>query len=127
MTETKPPMDPHTSEASAKQLDLARAQGDAYGCALARMTREVAHDGGEQQAGHFAIGYAVEEAEGMYEWRDGQLAWRAPSGGDDVHLEVAVRDSGDGRFVPGATVRATLVDADGHETGPVDLPLLCTR
>ena len=24
------------------------------------------------------MGYAVEEAEGMYEWRDGELVWHAP-------------------------------------------------
>jgi hypothetical protein len=40
------------------------------------MTTEVAGDGGEQEAGHYRIGYAVEEAEGMYEWVDGGLVWR---------------------------------------------------
>ncbi len=66
-------MDPNTSEATREQLDFARAQGDAYGRALAYMTGTVAHDGGEQRAGDYLIGYAVEEAEGMYEWADGAL------------------------------------------------------
>lgn len=66
-------MDPNTSEATQKQLDVAREQGEAYGHALAYMTGEVAHDGGEQEAGHYRIGYAVEEAEGMYERSDGEL------------------------------------------------------
>jgi hypothetical protein len=35
------------------------------------MTGEVAHDGGEQEAGHYRIGYALEEAERMYEWTGG--------------------------------------------------------
>jgi hypothetical protein len=69
-----PPMEPNTSEATEKQLDLAREQGAAYGRALTHMTTEVAHDGGEQDAGHYRIGYAPEEAEGMYEWTDGELA-----------------------------------------------------
>lgn len=43
-----PPMEPATSEASAPQLDLARAQGEAYGRALRHMTDEVAQDGGER-------------------------------------------------------------------------------
>lgn len=62
-----PPMDPNTSEATAKQLDLARAQGEAYGNALTYMTGTVADDGGEQRAGDYLVGYAVEKAEGMYE------------------------------------------------------------
>ena len=118
-----PPMDPSTSEATAKQLDLAREQGDAYGRALTHMTTEVAHDGGEQAAGHYRIGYAVEEAEGMYEWTDGALEWRDP-GESNVHVEVSVRDAGDGRFVPGVKVLATLVDPHGDDVGTHEQPLL---
>ena len=123
MTEHKPPMDPNTSEADARQLELARKQGDAYGAALRHMTGEVAHDGGEQEAGHYRIGYAIEEAEGMYEWRDGELVWREP-GEDNLHVEVAVRDAADGRFVPSVKVTATLVDPDGNEVGTHEHPLL---
>jgi hypothetical protein len=117
-------MDPDTSEATKRQLDLAREQGDAYGRALEHMTGDVAHDGGEQEAGHFLVGYAVEEAEGMYEWTDGGLVWRDPAEGENLHLEVAVRDASDGRFVPGVKVTATLSDPDGDEVGPHELPLL---
>jgi uncharacterized protein involved in high-affinity Fe2+ transport len=35
-----------------------------------------------------------------------------------------VRDAGDGRFVPGVRVCATLVDADGNEVGTHEQPLL---
>ena len=63
---SRPPMEPNTSEATKRQLELAREQGEAYGRALAHMTGEVAHDGGEQEAGHYRIGYAIEEAEGMH-------------------------------------------------------------
>lgn len=118
-----PPMEPDTSEASARQLELAREQGEAYGRALEHMTNEVAHDGGEQEAGHCRVGYAVEEAEGMYEWADGELVWRDPDG-ENVHVEVSVRDAGDGRFVPGVHVLATLIDPDGEEVGTHEQPLL---
>lgn len=118
-----PPMDPNTSEATAEQLDFARAQGNAYGRTLAYMTGTVAHDGGEQRAGDYLIGYAVEEAEGMYEWADGALVWRGP-GDDNLHVEVAVRDAGDGRFVPGVRVLATLIDPQGQELGTHEQPLL---
>lgn len=56
----EPPMDPNTSEATAEQLDFARAQGEAYGRALKYMTDEVAQDGGQQRTGDYLIGYADE-------------------------------------------------------------------
>ncbi len=123
MPHDDPPMDPHTDEASAEQLDAARAQGLAYGRALAMMTEVVADDGGERRAGQYLVGYAVEEAEGMYEWRDGELVWHEPQD-ENVHLEISVRDAGDGRFVPCARVIATLRHADGTEVGTHEQPLL---
>lgn len=123
MPKKRPPMDPSTSEATKHQLDLARAQGDAYGAALTHMTGEVAHDGGEKRAGDYLVGYAVEEAEGMYAWVDGSLQWRGP-GDDNAHVEVSVRDAGDGRFVPCLKVEVTLTAADGTVIGPHDQPML---
>jgi Fe2+ transport protein len=119
----RPPMDPDTSEADATQLDLARAEGEAYGRSLDHMVGHVAHGGGVREAGEYLVGYAVEEAEGMYEWRDGELAWHGP-GDDNVHVEIAVRDASDGRFVPCLTVHVTLVDPDGNEVGTHEQPLL---
>ena len=121
--DTKPPMDPDTSEADRTQLELARAQGEAYGRALEHMVRHVAHDGGMTEAGHYVVGYAIEEAEGMYEWTGDGLEWRDPDA-ENVHLEVSVRDRGDGRFVPAVGVTATLAAPDGTEAGPFELPLL---
>lgn len=118
-----PPMEADTSEASERQLAFAREQGDAYGRALVHMTEEVAHDGGEQLAGEYRVGYAVEEAEGMYHWSDGELTWQGP-GDDNAHIEVSVRDAGDGRFVPGVRVTVTIVDPDGTEIGTHEHPLL---
>ncbi|MEA2188098.1 MAG: hypothetical protein QOK16_3109, partial [Solirubrobacteraceae bacterium] len=62
-TKNPPPMDPSSSEADAKQLELARKQGEAYREALEYMAEEVAHDGGMQPKDQYLIGYAVEEAE----------------------------------------------------------------
>ena len=118
-----PPMDPDTSEATARQLELARAQGEAYGRALEHMTGQVASDGGELPAGEYLVGYAVEEAEGMYHLVDGELTWHDP-GDANAHLEVSVRDAADGRFVPGLRVTATLVDPSGKEVGTHEQPML---
>jgi len=118
-----PPMDPRTSEASDQQLKLAREQGDAYGRALEHMTTVVADDGGEQVQGHYRIGYAIEKAEGMYAWQDGELIWHAPED-ENVHVEVSVRDAADGRFIPAVRVTATLVDPDSNDVGTHEQPLL---
>ncbi|HET8757525.1 MAG TPA: iron transporter [Solirubrobacteraceae bacterium] len=116
-------MDPNTSEATAHQLDLACVQGEAYGRALEHMVQDVAADGGEQVAGHYLVGFAVEEAEGMYVSDGGRLTWREP-GDDNLHLEITVRDAADGRFVPAVTVHATLIGPSGEEIGPFEQPLI---
>lgn len=121
--DARPPMDPSSDEADERQLALAREQGDAYGRALAHMTDEVAEDGGAARAGEYVVGYAVEEAEGMYAWQDDDLVWQEP-GDENVHLEVAVRDGADGRFVPGLDVTATLVAPSGERLEPRRLPFL---
>ena len=118
-----PPMDPNTDEADAKQLDLARQQGESYRRALEHMANDVAEDGGMQAAGEYLVAYAVEEAEGMYEWQGSELVWREPDG-ENLHVEIAVCDAADGRFVPGLKVTGTLVDPDGNEVGSHEHPLL---
>lgn len=109
--------------ASSAQPSAAWEQGDAYGRALALMTATIAHDGGEQQAGDYLIGYAVAGAEGIYDWVDGQLAWHEPVD-ENLHLKIGVRDADDGRFVPGLRVLATLIDPDGMEIGTHEQPLM---
>ena len=121
-SDSKPPMR-SSDEATDEQLRLARAQGDALANALRHMTEKEADDGGEQPAGDYLVGYAVEEAEGMYVMRDGRLEWQNPEE-ENLHLEVSVRDRADGRFVPGLTVTATLIDGDGKEVGSHRQPFL---
>lgn len=87
------------------------------------MVERVAHGGAEQRVGEYLIGYAVEDAEGMYMLRDGSLEWVEPEE-ENCHLEVTVRDGGDGRFVPGLTVVATLVDEGGTRVGTHEQPML---
>lgn len=121
--EQHPPMDPDTSEATRRQLDLAIEQGRAYRTALEYMANDVAKDGGMRAAGDYLIGYAVEDAEGMYSFDDGTLTWHNPRR-ENVHVEIAVCDGSDGRFVPGVAVTATLVTPHGDELGPHDQVLV---
>lgn len=117
-----PPMQP-SDEANQDQLDLARWQGEAFERALDTMIMDVAR-GEELRAGDYLIGYAVEEAEGLYCMRDGRLQWEEPPSDATTHLEVVVRDGADGRFLPGLTVTATLLDASGREIGTHQQPFL---
>ncbi|WP_137287147.1 iron transporter [Halorussus salinisoli] len=113
-----------SDEVDQTQLDLAEKAGDAYREALDYMANEVAHTGDKQETGDYLVGFAQEEAEGMYVLKDeGQFEFVEP---DDAncHLEVAVCDADDGRFVPGCTVIATLTGEDGERVGPTRLPLL---
>ena len=126
MADDKRPSMKPSDEASRTGLFLARAQGAAYGTALKHMTAIVADDGGEKKEGEYLIGYAVEKAEGMYHRREGALHWTEPTS-ENVHLEVAVRDAADGRFLPGVKVTATLFDEKGWTSGPVELPFFGTR
>ena len=110
-----------SDEATAAQLGLARKQGDAFGRALQAMSEMDSH-GRLRRVGDYLIGYAVEEAEGMYVPDGDGLRWSEPQR-ENTHLEVVVRDADDGRFVPGLTVHATLLDG-GKEMASHELPFL---
>ncbi len=121
-TAHKPPM-VSSDEANERQLEMARAQGEAYQHALNHMATKEAHDGGEQPAGDYIVAYAVESAEGMYALNDGKLEWQAPTS-ENVHVEVSVRDAADNRFIPGLNVFATLIDPDGNTIATHQQPFL---
>lgn len=112
-----------SDEGDRKGLELGRAQGDALTRTLRHMTDEIAHDGGEVQSGEYLIAYAVEEAEGMWVPAEGDLEWKEPED-ENAHIEIAIRDAADGRLIPGLKVEATVVDGDGKEIGPHEMPLL---
>ena len=117
-----PPMR-SSEEATQEQLKLAKAQGEAMQQALEHMIQKEADDGAEKRAGDYLVGYAVEEAEGMYHLHAGELQWHEPEE-ENVHVEVSVRDGADGRFVPGLTVYATLIDRAGRKVGTHQQPFL---
>lgn len=111
-----------SDEATAEQLKLAKAQGEAFAKALRHMTQQEAH-GAEVAAGDYFVGYAVEHAEGMYHLVDGKLEWHEPED-ENAHIEVSVRDGADGRFVPGLRITCTVIDSGGNEIGTHEQPFL---
>jgi hypothetical protein len=121
-TATMPPMR-QSEEAKPETLDMARKQGEAYMQALKHMAEQEAHDGGMTHAGHYVVAYAVEKAEGMWEPQDATLQWQKP-GEANVHIEVAVADAADHRFVPHLDVTVTLTDEQGNEIGTERQPFV---
>ena len=92
MTEKKAPPDQlkTSDETSAAEWPIAKAEGKAYGAALAYLSTAEAHSSGEQQVGDYIIAYAVEDAEGLYHMRDGRLAWDRD--GSRNHVAAARED-----------------------------------
>ncbi|MER7455976.1 iron transporter [Micromonospora sp. NPDC126480] len=110
-----------SNEATREQLDVARNQGNAYHQAMQAMAKEEgAHTA---QAGDYLIGFVNEETEGMYALDGDTLVWREAAEDANVHLEVAVADAADGRFVPGLAVHLEL-SRDGTPVLATDLPFL---
>ncbi|OLR93623.1 iron transporter [Actinokineospora bangkokensis] len=110
---TTPPRTPPMSasnEADPDQLQVAREQGEAYHRALNAMLEE--SGGVVERAGEYTVVLVQEGAEGMYGLHDGELVWHEAAEGANGHLEVAVADAADGRFVPGLEVTATVLRGD---------------
>jgi hypothetical protein len=113
-----------SDEAEKDQLKLAKKQGKAYQQTLKNMTDKEAADGGTKQADDYLVGYAVEEAEGMYYWnKEGYLVWHNPDK-ENAHVEITVTDKRDGRFIPYLDVSVSLRSSDGQEIGTHEQPFM---
>ena len=122
-TRIQTPSEEVSNEADSRQLELAKGQGAAAANALRYLAHEVADSGEDQRAGEYVVTYALENAEGLYHLRNGELEWVEPDR-ENLHVEVAVRDGADGRIVPGLRVLVTLIDSQGREIGTHEHPLL---
>jgi hypothetical protein len=112
-----------SSESSRPEIELAKAEGVAYGTALKYLTSMEASDSGEREIGDYVVGYAIEEAEGLYQMTQGKLQWMEPTA-YNCHIEVVVRNASDGRFLPGLQVHAKLLDNTGTKLANLVLPFL---
>lgn len=112
-----------SDEADERQIELANAAGDTYLEAADYMIEEVAQTGDRTREGDFVVGFAFEEAEGMYRLSQGDLEWQPPTDAENGHLEVLVASTADGRFVPHLNVRAQFHGED-EVVGPVELPFV---
>ncbi len=102
-------------EVDEHQLEIAEMEGDAYREALRYMIEEVAHTGRVVEVEDYVVGFAQEEAEGLYRFEDGELVWREPDESMNAHFEVAVLDRDDRRFIPYLEVTMTVVPEEGEK------------
>ena len=113
-----------SEEVDERHIDLARHEGEAYQRAAKYMIEEVAETGAMTEVGDYVVGFAQENAEGLYRMVDGDLQWERPAEDENCHLEVVVADAASGRFLPEMHPRATLTHEDGTEIGPMDVPFV---
>lgn len=76
-----------SEEVDDRQLELARRAGDAYLDALDDTIEEVADVGRTREVADYVVGFAAEEAEGLYVPSDGDPEWREPDD-ENCHVEV---------------------------------------
>jgi hypothetical protein len=111
-----------SQEATADELAIAQAEGKAYGQALAAMQAKAKNQ--TQWIGDYQVIVLAEKAEGLWVPTDNGLTWTEPDK-SNAHLEVSVRDAGDGRFVPGLSITASLTPASGGQAlGPQTVPFV---
>lgn len=108
-----PPAKP-SDEADKNQLKMAAEEGRHYLKSLDYMASEVADTGGKIAAGDYIVAFAQERAEGMYHLKDGKLEWIEAPSDMNCHMEIAVADATDNRFIPYLDIDCTL-SKDGKE------------
>ncbi|MBO0902817.1 iron transporter [Jiella sonneratiae] len=109
----QPPARP-SDEADRNQLDMAKAEGEKYLASLDYMATKVADAGGKTRAGDYIVAFAQERAEGMYHLKGGALEWVEAPETMNCHMEIAVADAADGRFVPYLDIDCVL-SKDGRD------------
>lgn len=100
-------------EVDEHQLEIAEMEGEAYREAARYMIENVTGAGDVKEAGDYLVGFAQEDAEGMYMMEDGELVWHEPEENMNAHIEVIVADIDDRRFIPYLDVEAT-VEGEGE-------------
>lgn len=113
-TEPNQPPSRPSDEADRTQLRQAKAEGEKYIASLDYMANEVADAGGKTEAGDYLVAFAQESAEGMYRMKDGALEWVEPEKGANCHIEIAVADATDHRFIPYLDIACTLTPEGGE-------------
>lgn len=130
---TRPPAPGGAADwADSAGLALALGEGAALGRALNEMANNVAVSGATTRTHDYLAYVAFERSEGYWEphghTHDG-LGLRYTIEADEsaarnAHLEIGMRDTLTGRFLPGMRPRATVLDAGGRVVGTYAPPFM---
>jgi hypothetical protein len=116
-----PPASATVAAAVAAYPPRSQTQGQAETAVLDWVLANSGPLKGDTRAGGFRVAFTITPAEGWWDKAGGgKLAWHeAPA--NNVLLRIFVLDLADGRLVPGLSLRAALVDANGNEqSAPAD-------
>lgn len=97
-----------SDEADKNQLRMAAEEGKKYIESLEYMATKVADTGAKLRAGDYIVAFAQERAEGMYHLKGGKLEWVEAAKDMNCHMEIAVADATDNRFIPYLDIECTL-------------------
>jgi hypothetical protein len=103
-----------SKDATAEQLAIAKAEGQAYGQALASVQESVTNQ--DVWVANYQVIVLAKKATGMWMPGANGLEWTEP-GDENAHIEVAVRDATDGRFIPGLSISVSVTAPDGTDVG----------
>lgn len=106
----------NSKETHIQERRLARIQGKAFSRALEHMVYREADQGSIMGVDDYIIGYAVEEAGGLYVTEESRLVWKMPEA-ENAHIEIVVADGRTGQFLPYCTVTVTVIDEAGTVVG----------
>lgn len=118
--------------ADTARLLLAATEGAALARSLGEMANNVAVSGAQTRTGDYLAYVAIERSEGYWE-PHGQnheginLRYTIEadeSAARNAHLEIGLRDSLTGRFLPGLRVRGTMIDDHGRSAGTFEQPFM---
>ena len=107
------------SELMEAHQTLAKNAGKAFHNTLQEMYKQ-ANDGRDTTIGDYTIAFAVEYAEGYWNYENGKFRYMQEndlSGKTNAHVEVAALDAKSGRFLDNLDVKATLKTEDGKTVG----------
>jgi hypothetical protein len=79
--------------------------------------------GAEKPDADYFVAYALDFPGPVIQLGGSRIHFKSLTGRDDVRLQMLVRDSRTGRFIPGLKPQATLLDAANESHGPGELPL----
>lgn len=111
---------------SRTAIDLARLEGDAVDRPLVAMLRGPEASGAQVRSGDYIVAAMLQPARGYWNTRGGKLNYSSPNNsvGPVAHLDVSIRDAVTGRFLPGLTVRATILNSRKKEIDTYAMPFM---